>query len=178
MPCKRISLSIAARWETWRGFSCRDFLREKDSTSGFLFLDPEVIKILSMEAIWNFDKGTGLSRADIRLWGTKGPSIKPRCIGNARGQTQWKSITHSEHVFLAVVISIQRACVILRCHLWSVRLYRIFLHYLIKGTIVWREKKIEHKTCVLIFSTTFVCNISHSNKKWTRIYYNRTSVCM
>jgi hypothetical protein len=26
-------------------------------------------------------------------------------------------------------------------------------------------KKIEHKMCVKIFSTTFVCNVSHSGKK-------------
>jgi len=38
-------------------------------------LDPEVIKILSLGAIWNFGKATGLSWTDIRLWGTKGPSI-------------------------------------------------------------------------------------------------------
>jgi hypothetical protein len=36
------------------------------------FWDPEDIKILSMGAIWNFGKGTGLSRTDIRLWGKKG----------------------------------------------------------------------------------------------------------
>jgi hypothetical protein len=28
----------------------------------------------------------------------------------------------------------------------------------------FREKAIEHKMCVLIFSTTLVCNISHSMK--------------
>ena len=36
------------------------------------FLDPEDIQILNLGAIWNFGKGTGLSRADIRLWGTEG----------------------------------------------------------------------------------------------------------
>jgi hypothetical protein len=36
------------------------------------------IKILSLGAIWNFGKGTGLSWAYIRLWGTKGLSIRPR----------------------------------------------------------------------------------------------------
>jgi hypothetical protein len=29
IPCKRVSLSIGARWGTWRGFAYRDFLREK-----------------------------------------------------------------------------------------------------------------------------------------------------
>jgi hypothetical protein len=41
------------------------------------------------------------------------------------------------------------------CNLWHVRIYntRIFLHYLIKGTIVERQKKIiEHKIYVFILS--------------------------
>jgi hypothetical protein len=32
----------------------------------------------------------------------------------------------------------------------------------------FRKKVTEHKMCDLIFSTTFVRNISHSKKKWTR----------
>jgi hypothetical protein len=51
-------------------------------------LDLEAIKILSLGAIWNFSKGTGLYRVDIRLWGTKGPYIRPICIGTVRGRTQ------------------------------------------------------------------------------------------
>ena len=39
------------------------------------------------------------------------------------------------------------------CHLWAIRLYRIFSHYLTKGRRV--EKVIQYKMCVLIFSTTF-----------------------
>ena len=36
------------------------------------FLDLEGINSLSLGAIWNINKGTGLSWTDIRLWGTKG----------------------------------------------------------------------------------------------------------
>ena len=52
------------------------------------FLDPVAIKILSLGAIWNFSKGTGLSWLDIGLWGQKGPSLRPRCIGTIRARTQ------------------------------------------------------------------------------------------
>jgi len=41
--------------------------------------------------------------------------------------------------------------------------YIILLHYLINNTI-WGNKDIKYKTFVLIFFTTFVCNISRSWK--------------
>jgi hypothetical protein len=41
-----------------------------------LFLDPDAINILSLGAIWNFSKGTGLSRVDISVRGTRGPVSK------------------------------------------------------------------------------------------------------
>jgi len=53
------------------------------------------------------------------------------------------------------------------CHLWAAQLYNIFatlsheLHY-------FRKKVIERKMCFLIFSTTFVWNISHFKKNWAR----------
>ena len=55
------------------------------------------------------------------------------------------------------------------CHLWAVRLYNIFAHYLLNGTIFEREVT-GHKKCVLISSTTFVWNISRSNIKWARLH--------
>jgi hypothetical protein len=36
MPCKQVSLSTGAPLGTRRRFACQDFLREKDSISGFL----------------------------------------------------------------------------------------------------------------------------------------------
>jgi hypothetical protein len=61
----------------------------------------------------------------------------------------------------------QSACAVLYCHLWPVWLYHIFPHYLINGTI-FGKKFIEHKMCVLVFSTTFFWNISHSTKNSAR----------
>ena len=50
------------------------------------------------------------------------------------------------------------------CYLWPARFYNISPHYLINATI-FGKKVIEHKMSVLIFSTTYVSNISHSKKK-------------
>jgi len=38
-------------------------------------------------AIWNFSKERGSTEL-ISLWGTKGPFIRPRCIGTVRARTQ------------------------------------------------------------------------------------------
>jgi hypothetical protein len=92
MPCMWVSLSIGAPLGNLEGIHLLGLFERKGSYVWDLFLDPEDIKILSLGAIWNFGKGTGLSWADIRLWGTKGPSIRPRCIGTIRAQTKCKSI--------------------------------------------------------------------------------------
>jgi len=63
----------------------------------------------------------------------------------------------------------QCACAVLHCHLWPVRLYNIFPHNLINGTI-FGERLIENQKCLLIFSTTFVWNISCSKKIWATYY--------
>jgi hypothetical protein len=49
------------------------------------------------------------------------------------------------------------------CHLWPVQLYKIFPHYLINGTIFEKQKDIEHKKGVLIFSTQ-LRNISYARR--------------
>jgi len=61
----------------------------------------------------------------------------------------------------------QCACAVLCCHLWSARLYKVF-STLSHKRHDFREKVTEHKMCFLIFSTTFVWNISHSKKNWAR----------
>jgi len=56
------------------------------------------------------------------------------------------------------------------CHLWPVRMCNILSPYFINGMIFEKRKVIESKVCVLIFSTRFVLNISHSKKKRARYY--------
>jgi len=56
----------------------------------------------------------------------------------------------------------QIACAMLYYHLWSLRLCRIFPHFLINVTNF--GKKFMNRESVLIFSKTFVWNISHSKK--------------
>jgi hypothetical protein len=60
MPCKQVSLSIGVLLGYLEGFCLPGILREKKYI-WVHFLDPEDIKILSLGAIWNFNKGTGLS---------------------------------------------------------------------------------------------------------------------
>ena len=50
------------------------------------------------------------------------------------------------------------------CHLWPGPLYNIFSHYFTKARFS-KKKVTEHKVCLLILSTTFVRNISHSKEK-------------
>ena len=52
-----VSLHRGSNGETGGVSLAGTFLREKNSIS----VDPEDIKTLSFGAIWNFDKGTGLS---------------------------------------------------------------------------------------------------------------------
>ena len=58
------------------------------------------------------------------------------------------------------------------CHLLPVWLYNIFPHYLISGKIFGGVGGIiVHKIRGLIFSTTFVRNISYSKKNSARYYH-------
>ena len=53
------------------------------------------------------------------------------------------------------------------CHLWPSRLCNNFPHYL-KNSKFFEKEKVSNTKCVLIFSTTFVWNISHSKRKWAK----------
>ena len=69
------------------------------------------------------------------------------------------SITYSVCVSVALVIRhAMRVRLIVICGLAGCTIF--FPQYLINGTIFGSKNFFEHKMCVLIFSTTFVCNIS------------------
>jgi len=74
------------------------------------------------------------------------------------------SITHSEGVF--VDLGTQHA----------LRMHHIFIHII--SYSVPLKKVTEPTMCVLIFSTNFVLNISHSDKNWASYDQNRILVCM
>jgi len=61
------------------------------------------------------------------------------------------NITHSEYVFVDLVILHAKHMCLSYCHLWLVCFYNIFPHYLI--TVWFLGKKVLNIKCVLIFST-------------------------
>ena len=61
MFCKGVSLSIGAPLGNLEGILLPGYFGKKKKYFWLPFLDPEGIKILSLGAIWNFGKGTGLS---------------------------------------------------------------------------------------------------------------------
>jgi hypothetical protein len=61
MPCKLLSLSIGAPLGNLEVICLPGLYERKGKYIWVPFLDAEDIKILSLGAIWNFGKGTGLS---------------------------------------------------------------------------------------------------------------------
>jgi hypothetical protein len=77
-------------------------------------------------------------------------------------------VTYYDCVSVAYLSSMQSACALLPSVACPALQYFSTLSHKRHGI---REKVIEHKMCVLIFSTTFVRNISHSKKNSERYYH-------
>ena len=60
------------------------------------------------------------------------------------------------------------------CQMWPVRLYNIYVRYVINVTIFEEE---EYKMCVLSLSPASVWNSSHYKRKWARYDDKSTQVC-
>jgi len=75
MPWKRVSILLGAPLGNLEGIRLSWLFEKRRIIYPPRFLYPEDIKILSLGTIWIFGKGTGLSWADIRLWGTKGHKV-------------------------------------------------------------------------------------------------------
>ena len=77
MPCRRVSLSIGALLGNLEGVLLLELLREKKYYIWVSFLDPEVIKVLSL----------GATAPTIRYGARRARLLRPRCIGAERPGT-------------------------------------------------------------------------------------------
>ena len=110
--------------------------------------------------------------------------LPPHCPSSAVPSSHAKKIAHdfrydppiTYYAYVSVAMVTQQARLTRRIMLSSVAQI-IFPHYLTKD-MIFGGKNIKHKMYILIFSTTFLWNTSHSKKKSARYYYKRTQVFM
>jgi len=82
-------------------------------------------------------------------------------------------VTYSECVFVVLIIQKEESLRVLYCHLWSVRLYRILLHYLINGAVLGEmllSIKFVFRFYLHILSETFLI-LRIIEKIWSKIYF-------
>jgi hypothetical protein len=53
-----------------------------------VIVSSQILKEMKQGAIGHFSEGTGLPWTGIRLWDTKAPFLRPRCIGTVRARIQ------------------------------------------------------------------------------------------
>ena len=140
----------------WQGR--RETLGEKTLfTTNLTWADLESNPVLRDNLKLNYDERLNSYRAvttssSLQGWqGTYNITLTRPC--NRCSSRKSVSVTYSECVFVA--LGNQHAMHNLHTAMWPAWLYIIFPHYLIKSTIL-KKTVIEHKMCVLIFSTAFL----------------------
>ena len=122
---------------------------------------------------------TFLCRKSFNKIKTPTVNLKMRAIYYTyKGQTEMRSCSHllpwesfKYYIFRACVCSLKYPvcnAYAQYCHLWPLRLYNIFPHYLTKGTIfggVGNTEVPEQKMCVLIFCTMYIAIPRSRNKR-------------
>jgi hypothetical protein len=80
-------------------------------------------------------------------------------------EAQW--VLHTLSVCVCAALGIHHAMRMHHIVICGLSGSKYFFTYLI-NSIIFEKEVIEPEMCVLIFSTTFVWNISHSKKNWAR----------
>ena len=119
-----------------------------------LHLKNKEIWLLHFNYLTNTEKNTSLIISQVRQCMYKSNVEALSCNKYHNGKTY----SGCGYVFLPHLSSIQNTYTLLYCHVWPVRLYHIFPHYIINGTIFGIV--MEHKIWVFIFLTNFSWNIS------------------
>ena len=70
--CADLSCGTEVETSVLISCECEALVSLRHAYLGSFFLDPEDVANMSIGAIWNFGKGTGLLQPSFRLWGTEG----------------------------------------------------------------------------------------------------------
>jgi hypothetical protein len=94
-------------------------------------------------------------------------NVTLRRVSATTAAVEKRSVLHNLGVRVFVVLGIQHPTRMRRIVICGLPHSTKCVH-IIGQTVRYQKKKLLNTKCVLILSTTFVCSISHSAKKWAR----------